>query len=106
MWRTVAESDLVTQLSTSLADQVGTGELPVLNNGLVQDVLNAVLRRQQQLLFPLPCSWNVQMSDNSLSDSLCYLHTAGRSLFYGRALRADLTRLASYRFSFLCWCHP
>ena len=80
MWRTVAESDLVTQLSTSLADQVGTGELPVLNKmDWVQDVLNAVLRRQQQLLFPLPCSWNVQMSDNSLSDSLCYLHTAGRA---------------------------
>lgn len=56
-WRTVAESDLVTQLSTSLADQ---------------DVLNAVLRRQSDLLYPLPCKWNVQMSDNSLSDTLCY----------------------------------
>ena len=56
-WRTVAESDLVTQLSTSLADQ---------------DVLNAVLRRQSDLLYPLPCKWNVQLSDNSLSDTLCY----------------------------------
>eukprot|EP00092_Neocalanus_flemingeri_P000772 GFUD01000821.1.p1 GENE.GFUD01000821.1~~GFUD01000821.1.p1 ORF type:complete len:719 (-),score=183.27 GFUD01000821.1:221-2377(-) len=56
-WRTVAENDLVTQLSTSLADQ---------------DVLNAVLRRQSDLLYPLPCKWNVQMSDNSLSDTLCY----------------------------------
>jgi len=56
-WRTVAENDLVTQLSTSLADQ---------------DVLNAVLRRQADLLYPLPCQWNVQMSDNSLSDTLCY----------------------------------
>jgi len=57
IWRTVAENDLVTQLSTSLADQ---------------DVLNAVLRRQADLLYPLPCKWNVQMSDNSLSDTLCY----------------------------------
>merc|ERR1712018_761419 len=56
-WRTVAESDLVTQLSTSLADQ---------------DVLNAVIKRQTELLYTLHCSWNVQMSDNSLSDSLCY----------------------------------
>jgi len=56
-WRTVAENDLVTQLSTSLADQ---------------DVLNAVLRRQSDLLYHLPCKWNVQMSDNSLSDTLCY----------------------------------
>ena len=56
-WRTVAESDLVTQLSTSLADQ---------------DVLNAVIKRQTELLYTLDCSWNVQMSDNSLSDTLCY----------------------------------
>lgn len=56
-WRMVAESDLVTQLSTSLADQ---------------DVLNAVIKRQSELLYPLACEWNVQMSDNSLSDSLCY----------------------------------
>ena len=57
VWRTVAESDLLTQLSTSLADQ---------------DVLNAVIKRHPDLLYPLDCSWNVQMSDNSLSDSLCY----------------------------------
>jgi len=56
-WRMVAETDLVTMLSTSLADQ---------------DVFNAVLRRQTELLFRLPCQWNVQLSDNSLSDSLCY----------------------------------
>merc|ERR1719342_1162269 len=57
IWRTVAENDLVTQLSTSLADQ---------------DVLNAVIRRQTDLLYSIPCNWNVQMSDNSLSDSLCF----------------------------------
>ena len=57
IWRTVAENDLVTQLSTSLADQ---------------DILNAVIKHQSELLFPLDCKWNVQLSDNSLSDSLCY----------------------------------
>ena len=60
LWRGVAETDLVTQLSTSLADQ---------------DVFNAVLRRQEQLLYRLPCSWNIQLSDNSLSDRLCYDRT-------------------------------
>jgi len=65
IWRTVAENDLVTQLSTSLADQ---------------DVLNAVLRRQSDLLYHLPCTWNVQMSDNSLSDSLCYHSNNGDSV--------------------------
>ena len=36
----------------------------------LKDVLNAVLRRQSDLLYPLPCKWNVQMTDNSLSDTL------------------------------------
>jgi len=57
IWRTVAENELVTQLSTSLADQ---------------DVLNAVIKHQSELLYRLDCEWNVQLSDNSLSDSLCY----------------------------------
>ena len=57
IWRTVAENDLLTQLSTSLADQ---------------DILNAVIKHQSELLYQLDCKWNVQMSDNSLSDSLCY----------------------------------
>jgi len=65
IWRTVAENDLVTQLSTSLADQ---------------DVLNAVLRRQSELLYSLPCTWNVQMSDNSLSDTLCYNSKHGEAV--------------------------
>lgn len=56
-WRIVAETDLVTMFSTSLADQ---------------DIFNAVLRRQSELLYRLPCQWNVQLSDNSLSDTLCY----------------------------------
>ena len=56
-WRLVAETDLVTMLSTSLADQ---------------DVFNAVVHRHPALLHRLPCHWNVQLSDNSLSDSLCY----------------------------------
>ena len=57
VWRLVAETDLVTMLSTSLADQ---------------DVFNAVVHRHPALLHRLPCQWNVQLSDNSLSDELCY----------------------------------
>ena len=57
VWRIVAENDLVMLLSTSLADQ---------------DIFNAVIRQQSDLLPPLPCQWNVQLSDNSLSDTLCY----------------------------------
>lgn len=60
LWRGVAENDLMTMLSTSLADQ---------------DIFNAVLRRQSELLYTLPCSWNLQLSDNSLSESLCMNQT-------------------------------
>jgi len=56
LWRGVAENNLVTLLSTSLADQ---------------DVINAVISRQEGMVYRLPCSWNIQLSDNSLSDSLC-----------------------------------
>ena len=56
VWRGVAENNLVTLLSTSLADQ---------------DVINAVISRQEGMVYRLPCSWNIQLSDNSLSDSLC-----------------------------------
>ena len=44
-------------LSTSLADQ---------------DIFNAVIKQYPYLVFQLPCQWNVQLSDNTLSDSLCY----------------------------------
>ena len=56
MWRLIAEKDLVTLLSTSLADQ---------------DIFNSVIKQQPELVYRLPCQWNVQLSDNTRSD-LCY----------------------------------
>eukprot|EP00095_Tigriopus_kingsejongensis_P005592 snap_masked-scaffold12_size759060-processed-gene-6.2 protein:Tk05592 transcript:snap_masked-scaffold12_size759060-processed-gene-6.2-mRNA-1 annotation:"glycosyltransferase-like protein large2" len=56
MWRLVAEKDLTTYYTTHLADQ---------------DVFNAVVKQNPDLVFKLPCQWNLQFSDNSLSQ-LCY----------------------------------
>ncbi|KAG8188320.1 hypothetical protein JTE90_008960 [Oedothorax gibbosus] len=56
MWRLIAEKELLSMLSTSLADQ---------------DIFNAVLKQHPYLIHKLPCQWNVQLSDNTLSE-ICY----------------------------------
>ncbi|UXI15086.1 heat shock protein [Sarcoptes scabiei] len=57
IWKMIAEKELLSMLSTSLADQ---------------DIFNAIIKQYPQIVYKLPCQWNVQLSDNSLSDSLCY----------------------------------
>ncbi|CAG2110115.1 unnamed protein product, partial [Medioppia subpectinata] len=57
IWKMVAEKELMSMLSTSLADQ---------------DIFNAVIKQYPYLVYRLPCQWNVQLSDNTLSDALCY----------------------------------
>jgi glycosyltransferase-like protein LARGE len=57
LWRLVAEKDLTTMLATSLADQ---------------DIINAVIKQHPFLVHSLPCQWNVQLSENTLSE-LCYM---------------------------------
>jgi len=56
LWRMIAERDLQSMLSTSLADQ---------------DVFNAVITQNRHMLHEVPCQWNVQLSDNTRSES-CY----------------------------------
>lgn len=56
MWKLIAEKELISMWFTSLADQ---------------DIFNAMLKQHTDLLFRLPCQWNVQLSDNTLSE-LCY----------------------------------
>ena len=57
MWRLIAERELTTLLSTQLADQ---------------DIINAVVKQHPEIVYNLPCQWNVQLSDNTRSE-LCYL---------------------------------
>ncbi|XP_003746329.1 LARGE xylosyl- and glucuronyltransferase 2 [Galendromus occidentalis] len=56
LWRNVAERELSSMYFTSLADQ---------------DIFNAVINSYPALLLPLPCQWNVQLGDNTLSE-VCY----------------------------------
>uniref|UniRef100_A0AAR2J3W7 LARGE xylosyl- and glucuronyltransferase 1 n=1 Tax=Pygocentrus nattereri TaxID=42514 RepID=A0AAR2J3W7_PYGNA len=56
MWRLTAERELMSMLSTSLADQ---------------DIFNAVIKQNPFLVHQLPCFWNVQLSDHTRSEK-CY----------------------------------
>lgn len=57
LWKLIAERDLTTLFSTQLADQ---------------DIINAVVKQHPEVVYTLPCQWNVQLSDNTRSE-LCYL---------------------------------
>ncbi|XP_069327375.1 xylosyl- and glucuronyltransferase LARGE2 [Eulemur rufifrons] len=56
MWRVTASRELLTLPATSLADQ---------------DIFNAVIKEHPGLVQPLPCIWNVQLSDHTLAER-CY----------------------------------
>ncbi|XP_075423642.1 xylosyl- and glucuronyltransferase LARGE2 [Ascaphus truei] len=60
MWRLTAERELMSMLSTSLADQ---------------DIFNAVIKGSPSLVCELPCYWNVQLSDHTRSEQ-CYTELA------------------------------
>lgn len=56
LWRLTAEKQLLSLLSTVLADQ---------------DVINAALKDNPLIVYKLPCEWNIQLSDNAQS-ATCY----------------------------------
>ncbi|XP_065647225.1 xylosyl- and glucuronyltransferase LARGE2s isoform X2 [Hydra vulgaris] len=56
LWRMTAEKQLLNLFSTVLADQ---------------DVINAALKDNPQIVYKLPCQWNIQLSDNTESE-YCY----------------------------------
>ena len=59
LWRQVAEKELITMFKTTLADQ---------------DIFNAVIKSNPQIVFNVPCQWNLQLSDNTQSE-ICYSNT-------------------------------
>ncbi|XP_037102564.1 LARGE xylosyl- and glucuronyltransferase 2 isoform X3 [Syngnathus acus] len=64
MWRLTAERELMSMLSTSLADQ---------------DIFNAFIKQNPALVYKLPCFWNVQLSDHTRSE-LCYTEVSDLKL--------------------------
>lgn len=61
MWLRQTEKDLIVEHSTSLADQ---------------DIFNSVIRSHPWIVETLPCTWNLQLSENSRRD-LCPLFNPG-----------------------------
>ncbi|KAM4848741.1 xylosyl- and glucuronyltransferase LARGE2 isoform X1 [Urocitellus parryii] len=60
MWTLTAQRELLTLAATSLADQ---------------DIFNAVIKEHPELVQPLPCIWNVQLSDHTRAEH-CYSEAA------------------------------
>ncbi|XP_077902251.1 xylosyl- and glucuronyltransferase LARGE2 isoform X4 [Ictidomys tridecemlineatus] len=60
IWTLTAQRELLTLAATSLADQ---------------DIFNAVIKEHPELVQPLPCVWNVQLSDHTRAEH-CYSEAA------------------------------
>ena len=58
MWQIITNDTLQTHKYTSLADQ---------------DIINTVIKNHEDIVYRLPCTWNVQLSENTRSDE-CYLN--------------------------------
>ena len=66
MWKKVAQRVLQFQNHTSLADQ---------------DIINAVIKTLPDIHYHLPCSWNVQLSEHTLSEQ-CYGDIEGYNIIH------------------------
>ncbi|KAJ6667179.1 hypothetical protein lerEdw1_017157 [Lerista edwardsae] len=74
MWRLTAERELMSMLSTSLADQAGPRACLLgcpFSPTSAPDIFNAVIKQSPSLVLQLPCFWNVQLSDHTRSEQ-CY----------------------------------
>lgn len=60
LWETVAKRVLVHIPETSLADQ---------------DIINAVVKEHSSIVYKIQCTWNIQLSDHTISD-ICYRDTS------------------------------
>ena len=65
-WKLIAENELMTMLSTPLADQ---------------DIFNAVIKQHPGLLLKLPCQWNVQLSEHTKSEE-CYIDASDLKIIH------------------------
>ncbi|CAF96751.1 unnamed protein product [Tetraodon nigroviridis] len=88
MWRLTAERELMSMLSTSLADQ---------------DIFNAVIKQNPFLVHQLPCFWNVQLSDHTRSEK-CYkdvsdLKVSPKTLHPGSFLQGGPLNISPPSFS-------
>lgn len=67
VWKSVAQLELISELSTSLADQ---------------DIVNAILRLYPSFGRQLDCRWNVQLSEYSKHQQLCQVSITDYKLIH------------------------
>uniref|UniRef100_H0X777 LARGE xylosyl- and glucuronyltransferase 2 n=1 Tax=Otolemur garnettii TaxID=30611 RepID=H0X777_OTOGA len=88
MWRLTASRELLTLPATSLADQ---------------DIFNAVIKEHPGLVQPLPCIWNVQLSDHTLAER-CYSEASDLKVIHWNSpkkLRVKNKHVAFFRNFYL-----
>ncbi|XP_043336934.1 LARGE xylosyl- and glucuronyltransferase 2 isoform X1 [Cervus canadensis] len=88
MWKLTATRELLTLPATSLADQ---------------DIFNAVIKEHPWLVRPLPCIWNVQLSDHTLAER-CYSEASDLKVIHWNSpkkLRVKNKHVESFRNLYL-----
>ncbi|XP_053416367.1 xylosyl- and glucuronyltransferase LARGE2 isoform X2 [Nycticebus coucang] len=88
MWRLTASRELLTLPATSLADQ---------------DIFNAVIKGHPGMVQPLPCIWNVQLSDHTLAER-CYSEASDLKVIHWNSpkkLRVKNKHVAFFRNFYL-----
>uniref|UniRef100_A0A8C3YTW1 LARGE xylosyl- and glucuronyltransferase 2 n=1 Tax=Catagonus wagneri TaxID=51154 RepID=A0A8C3YTW1_9CETA len=88
MWKLTATQVLLTLPATSLADQ---------------DIFNAVIKEHPWLVQPLPCVWNVQLSDHTLAER-CYSEASDLKVIHWNSpkkLRVKNKHVESFRNLYL-----
>lgn len=76
LWRLTAERELMNMLATSLADQ---------------DIFNAVIKSNPHLVLKLPCTWNVQLGDNTRSAN-CYKDVSELKVIHWNSPKKQLVK--------------
>ncbi|XP_078346641.1 xylosyl- and glucuronyltransferase LARGE1-like [Oculina patagonica] len=76
LWRLTAEKELMNMLATSLADQ---------------DIFNAVIKSHPHLVLKLPCTWNVQLGDNTRSAN-CYKDVSELKVIHWNSPKKQLVK--------------
>ena len=82
-WHSAARDSLITQSKAALADQ---------------DITNAAIKRDKGLVFILPCVWNIQLSENTLSDYCFKSAHHFKIIHWNSAAKLDVSNIYAPHF--------
>lgn len=66
LWKGITKRDTLIYGSTRLADQ---------------DIINAILKENRHLVYEVPCVWNTQLSDRTISYN-CYKQQKAKVMYF------------------------